>query len=398
MTTALCLPPPPASTFTLEPRFSPKSIHPVPRYYHQDQLSNRLVTDSSGNTSAQMGHFPFGESWYNASSDKLLFTSYERDSESGNDYAVARYYVSRLARFSSPDPLAGSTDNPQSLNRYSYVLNSPTSLVDPAGMDPCNPILIDARRHRRKQRLLASTFGPYSPDDADATEQDLGDDGCIDDGGGGGGGGTSDPPTGSACDPGMICVTSEAPFPDEPPDDPGTPPDLGMPYFGPNPLAISMGQPAPPVDPIWNALSRLRNLLANDPDCLSFLNSAGTDALGRLATIMDGYYGQAGILPTKNQNGNWTMTNAVSFGYPGQLVTVNSVGAFFAGQIGRITNTTDRGMIPGGTPSAQGFILLHELGHNTNVLADDANNQPAVDANDKKLEKNCSKTIKALSH
>ncbi len=104
------------------------------RYYHQDHLSNRLVTDSNGNSSAQLGHFPFGESWYNASNDKLVFTTYERDSESSNDYARARYYVSRLARFSSPDPLAGSTANPQSLNRYTYALSAPIGLVDPTGM------------------------------------------------------------------------------------------------------------------------------------------------------------------------------------------------------------------------------------------------------------------------
>ena len=30
----------------------------------------------------------------------------------------------------SPDPLGGSVDYPQSLNRYSYVLNNPESLVD----------------------------------------------------------------------------------------------------------------------------------------------------------------------------------------------------------------------------------------------------------------------------
>ncbi len=44
------------------------------KYYHQDQLSNRLVTDSSGNTVEQLSHFPFGESWYNATNDKLEFT------------------------------------------------------------------------------------------------------------------------------------------------------------------------------------------------------------------------------------------------------------------------------------------------------------------------------------
>jgi RHS repeat-associated protein len=106
------------------------------KYYHQDHLSNRLVTDSSGNTFAQMGHFPFGESWYNTTGDKLLFTTYERDSDSGNDYARARYDINRLGRFSSPDPLSGSTSDPQSLNLYDYVADDPTDLEDPSGLCP----------------------------------------------------------------------------------------------------------------------------------------------------------------------------------------------------------------------------------------------------------------------
>jgi RHS repeat-associated protein len=103
------------------------------KYYHQDHLSNRLVTDSSGNTLTQMGHFPFGESWYNATGDKLLFTTYERDAESGNDYAQARYYVNRLALFSALDPLSGSTMDPQTLNRYDYVRDDSIDFLDPTG-------------------------------------------------------------------------------------------------------------------------------------------------------------------------------------------------------------------------------------------------------------------------
>ena len=102
-------------------------------YYHQDHLSNRLVTDTNGNTLEQLGHYPFGEKWYNSSNDKLMFTSYERDAESGNDYALARYYISRLGRFNSPDPVNGNPANPQSWNRYSYVLNDPINLNDPEG-------------------------------------------------------------------------------------------------------------------------------------------------------------------------------------------------------------------------------------------------------------------------
>jgi RHS repeat-associated protein len=109
------------------------------KYYHPDHLSNRVVTDSSGTAVAQLGHYPFGESWYNASSDKLLFTSYERDSESGNDYAMMRYSVNRLGRFSSPDPLPGSIGDPQSLDRYSYVRGDPGNLEDPLGLTGRHP-------------------------------------------------------------------------------------------------------------------------------------------------------------------------------------------------------------------------------------------------------------------
>jgi RHS repeat-associated protein len=106
------------------------------KYYHQDHLSNRLTTDSIGTALEQKGHFPFGEDWYQGS-DKLKFTTYERDSESGNDFAMARYHVNRLGRFASPDPLAGSLGNPQSINRYAYAMNLPVSLADPLGLAPC---------------------------------------------------------------------------------------------------------------------------------------------------------------------------------------------------------------------------------------------------------------------
>jgi RHS repeat-associated protein len=102
-------------------------------YYHPDQRSNRLTTDSSGNLVAQMGHYPFGDSWYNSTNDKLQFTTYSRDAESGNDYAMARSYINRLGRFSSPDPLGGSSADPQSLNRYAYTLNDPIDFMDPSG-------------------------------------------------------------------------------------------------------------------------------------------------------------------------------------------------------------------------------------------------------------------------
>lgn len=106
----------------------------VTKYYQADHLSTRMTTDPNGNVVGQQGHFPFGESWYASSATtKWQFTSYERDPESGNDYAMARYDVNRLGRFSSPDPLAGSPADPQSLNRYAYVQNDPINFADPSG-------------------------------------------------------------------------------------------------------------------------------------------------------------------------------------------------------------------------------------------------------------------------
>ena len=45
----------------------------------------------------------------------------------------ARFYDAALGRFVQPDTIIPSAANPQSLNRYSYVLNEPTNLNDPTG-------------------------------------------------------------------------------------------------------------------------------------------------------------------------------------------------------------------------------------------------------------------------
>ncbi len=45
----------------------------------------------------------------------------------------ARYYIPGLGRFLTADTLIPDPTNPQSHNRYSYVINNPTGLVDPTG-------------------------------------------------------------------------------------------------------------------------------------------------------------------------------------------------------------------------------------------------------------------------
>ena len=110
--------------------------------------STRLVTDQNATVVTRHDFLPFGEEisantagrnsqWGSAADVEQKFTGQIRDQETGMDYFHARYFGSALGRFTSPDPDPGSMDltNPQSFNRYAYVLGNPLALVDPSGAD-----------------------------------------------------------------------------------------------------------------------------------------------------------------------------------------------------------------------------------------------------------------------
>jgi RHS repeat-associated protein len=65
------------------------------------------------------------------------FTGFEHDAESQLDHAFFRQYSARLGRWMSPDPsglAAVDPSNPQTWNRYAYVMNSPINYIDPLGL------------------------------------------------------------------------------------------------------------------------------------------------------------------------------------------------------------------------------------------------------------------------
>jgi RHS repeat-associated protein len=72
------------------------------------------------------------------------FTDLEHDSESNLEHTWFRQLSSTHGRWLTPDPYMGSMDltNPQSLNRYAYVMNDPMDLTDPLGLDPPTCALI----------------------------------------------------------------------------------------------------------------------------------------------------------------------------------------------------------------------------------------------------------------
>jgi RHS repeat-associated protein len=72
-------------------------------------------------------------------------TGKERDSESNLDYFGARYNSSQYGRFMTPDPPDGPSpapfahfNDPQTLNLYAYVRNSPLTFADRDGHDRCS--------------------------------------------------------------------------------------------------------------------------------------------------------------------------------------------------------------------------------------------------------------------
>ena len=113
-------------------------------YYFTDLVhSSSVVSDSSGAIKSESDFYPWGGELQIINNDPgnhYKFTGKERDSESQLDYFGARYYGNALGRFVTPDwdgkpvtvPYAEFGD-PQSLNLYSYVRNSPVARVDADG-------------------------------------------------------------------------------------------------------------------------------------------------------------------------------------------------------------------------------------------------------------------------
>jgi RHS repeat-associated protein len=111
------------------------------RYYFHDHLgTSNVVTDASGNIVKESDYYPYGGEIAVSGSDanRYKFTSKERDPESGLDHFQFRNYSSSMGRWMIPDPagmMAVDIGSPQTLNRYSYVLNNPLSFTDPFGLD-----------------------------------------------------------------------------------------------------------------------------------------------------------------------------------------------------------------------------------------------------------------------
>jgi len=119
-------------------RFDPKTL--AVHYYFSNHLgSHVVVTNATGTCEQDIEYYPYGgqRKQYCGTpvAQNYKFTGKERDSESGLDNFGARYNASTMGRFMTPDPMGGHQEDPQTLNRYSYVRNNPLNLTDPKGLD-----------------------------------------------------------------------------------------------------------------------------------------------------------------------------------------------------------------------------------------------------------------------
>lgn len=144
---------------------------PTVSYLTEDALGSlRVISDSYGDVKARRDFLPYGEELYaglagrnanqkfssNNDDARKKFATYQRDSETGLDFAQSRYYSAMHGRFTSPDEFKGGPDelfdfeddasdnptfyadleNPQSLNKYQYGYNNPNKFNDPTGHCP----------------------------------------------------------------------------------------------------------------------------------------------------------------------------------------------------------------------------------------------------------------------
>jgi RHS repeat-associated protein len=110
-------------------------------YWHGDHLgSSSVITDSTGAKVQALTYYPYGDVRTNVPGTPVnvpyKFTGQELDFSSNLYFYESRYYHAIFGRFISPDTIVPDPLNPQDLNRYSYVRNSPLNYTDSTGSCP----------------------------------------------------------------------------------------------------------------------------------------------------------------------------------------------------------------------------------------------------------------------
>ncbi len=201
-------------------------------YRHPDWIgSSRFASTPTRTMYFDGAYAPFGEPYAESGTAELSFTGMNQDTAPNlYDFPAREYGIQ--GRWPSPDPagiLAVRFRDPQSLNRYAYVRNSPLNRIDPTGMcdtdTPGDDGTDDARRARQARHANCESGDPPPEDPPSQPTPDP----------------PADPPTAPAPDP-----TADPPS-DPNAGDPGpTDPDPTAPDpTDPDPAQPDPGQPDP---------------------------------------------------------------------------------------------------------------------------------------------------------
>ena len=316
-------------------------------------VTDRLGTVRSDTQGDSYAYYPYGEERTSTVNGLYKFATYFRDTI-GQDYADQRYYNAGTGRFWNVDPGGMATANPAdpgSWNRYAYTQGDPINSTDRHGLFMC------------------VGCGDDSGDDGD--DGDDGSELC-------------------AANP-LWCVVAGPTYgynaSSSGPDGPAGP-TINIKNFSTT-SAAAVG--------VQNALRQLEAWLeqGKDPTCNGWLSNN----LSVINTIL-GESGPNTTMLVGVGNFNISTVSAVagvggtSLPNGAALLTVNLGGAYFNSN----QSVTGGGVTyQGGTAQAQGFILLHELGHLTDAQGFQSNdsgpNNPAQISNNNLVEQNCQKTL-----
>jgi RHS repeat-associated protein len=146
---------------TNSPLFGGTDTNRVGYYYHEDNLNTSSALSGSSGSQVEVNvYYPFGRTQTATPQASFQvsrrFTGQVFDSESGLYYYNARYYDPELGRFIQPDTEIPDLSNPQSYNRYSYVMNDPLRYNDPTGH---TPLLFDSEAWEQLLSPVSSAAG-----------------------------------------------------------------------------------------------------------------------------------------------------------------------------------------------------------------------------------------------
>ena len=330
---------------------------------YNDRLGSTRATwvATYGGGSTTRNYYPFGEEIGSTSNDQYKFASTYRDSATGLDYAINRYYASGTGRFLTGDPESSSMhlSAPISLNRYSYAFGDPVNYRDPGALDPCQYPIPGVPCFTATGTAAAPGGGGGG-------------------GAGGGGGGGSD---------GMEVVQNT----DSPAMD-GT----GVGPVGLNVRNFQRGGAA-----INGVLGKIEDALGNYSDCAAWLQGGGVAGADLIKAVRENQtFGHGDFYVGDQQDvghaafAGTRLPDGTPVGVPADAAfTVNDNGAFFsAGQ------SVGPRSYQGGTLRAQAQILIHELAHILGAagVKSDFNDAKAGRANDELVDKKCGKLIRSL--